>query len=60
MRIVPSNDVTSLFYGIPLTALRHMCKPKSITDMLILSHTQGWEAQPRTHLNANFKSINIC
>ena len=24
MQIVPSNDITSLFYGIPLTALRQV------------------------------------
>ena len=38
MQIAPSDDVTSLFYGIPLTALRHMCILPAFNHVYLVNH----------------------
>ena len=48
--------------------IRHSVKMLSFSPLewtllfcfLSIVHLQEWEAQPHAHLNANYKSINIC
>ena len=47
-------------YLIPLSLLKSSAWRRAGVRNEACVVYQGWEAQPYAHLNANFKSINIC
>ena len=39
---------------------KNVCNVLALSSCSFKFRHQGWEAQPHVHLNASFKSINIC
>ena len=59
---VENHTVFGAAWSETPTQCRSMVCKLISEDLWVTWHhfNQGWEAQPHTHLNANFKSINIC